>query len=126
MEDDQFIFNERFFHDLKVRLAQNEQANDFADKAKDIRDKIAKRQPDDKTLKWANHGHLGGEAIWACIAKVLQRTGAPNDVCDQIERGMRNDKLKHGADVIAAGPHERRPLEWLARWLLNLERPQLT
>lgn len=125
LEENRFTINEIFFRDLQGRSAEIEQVASFSTRLNDIQTKVTNRSPDSTTTKWANHGHLGGEAIWACIAKVLERSGVSNDICDQVERGMRNDKLKHGADIIAAGPHERRPLEWLARWLLDLEGVQL-
>lgn len=88
---------------------------------KNFQFKINEKNLEGSTIKWASHGHLGGEAIWTCIAKILDLSGVSVEICEQIERGMQNDKFKHGADVIAAGPHERRPLEWLARWLLGFE-----
>ena len=124
LEEAHFELNEAFIGALAARGVERGQVVNFVTRAKAIQRKIAERNPDSRIIKWANHGHLGSEAIWACIAKVLERSGASNDICEQVERGMRSDKLKHGADVIAVGPHERRPLEWLARWLLNLEETQ--
>jgi hypothetical protein len=73
------------------------------------------------TLKWASHGHLGSHVLWTCIAKVLEMLGIEQSACEQVERGMRPEKLRHGADVLASGDAEQRPLNWLVRWLYRLD-----
>lgn len=73
------------------------------------------------TLKWASHGHLGSQVLWSCVAKVLEMLGTEQSACEQIERGMRVEKLKHWADVLALGTAERRPLRWLVQWLYRLD-----
>ncbi len=56
---------------------------------------------------------------------MLEVFGVEAGACEQVERGMQADKLKHGADALAISQNERRPLDWLARWLLGLEGTQL-
>jgi hypothetical protein len=125
VREDYFELNEAFVSSLLTRAVDMRNAQDFITMTRDFQRKILDKKPSDRTIKWASHGHLGGAAIWACIAKLLELSGMTEDTCNQVERGLQSDKLKHGADVVATGPHERRPLEWLAKWLLSIDEAQL-
>ena len=89
----------------------------------DIEDFIASisgAAPSTATMKWASHGHLGHHAIWCCMAYLMEGAGCDKGACDTVERGMRAEKLVHAADTLALSQLEKRPLDWLARWLSGL------
>jgi hypothetical protein len=119
--DSHFWLNEEFSKCLERRGVLPEIAEEFILSERFIQQKIAEQAVAIGTMKWASHGHLGNEAIWCCVAKILELSGVEADACEKIERGMQVDKLKHGADALANSENERRPLDWLARWLLGLE-----
>jgi hypothetical protein len=125
LKNSHFDLNDEIIGGLAIRGVETGVGENFVGVMRDFQRKIGEKDLELGTIKWASHGHLGSESIWACIAKVLDLSGVPHDACELVERGMKSDKLRHGADAIAAGPHERRPLEWLARWLLGIEEGHL-
>jgi hypothetical protein len=123
--DSHFQLDAEFSRCIESRGVHPEIAKQFIHTARAIQQKIGERALPVETMKWASHGHLGNETIWACVAKMLEVFGVEAGACEQVERGMQADKLKHGADALAISQNERRPLDWLARWLLGLEGTQL-
>jgi len=121
IDDANFSLRDELKADLIGRGIAEDIAEQFLSSVADYQARIKARGLPHSVLKWASHGHLGGEVVWSCIARVVQEVDGDSPACEQIERGMKPDKLKHGADVLATAAHERRPLDWVARWLHGLE-----
>lgn len=50
--------------------------------------------------KWLAHGHLGERIIWVCLSFIMQENGCPDEICAQIETGMKDDKLRAGVHFL--------------------------
>lgn len=69
------------------------------------------------SLRWLCHGHLGEEMIWCCAANLAQEFSVGQQMIEAIERGFRNEKQAHHADMLAKQPLEKlEPLDSLIRW----------
>lgn len=121
LQSSDFELDENFAPFLIGRGISRESAENFLAATKAFQKKIREHSLPIQVMKWASHGHLGNEALWSCVAKTLEISGVERGACEQVERGMQADKLKHGADTLAISKDERRPLDWLAQWLLGLE-----
>lgn len=70
--------------------------------------------------RWLCHGHLGDQAIWSCIAHLARETGVANDVAEQIERGLRDVRLRHCADYLCRNDERSHvPLDLAINWLVT-------
>lgn len=68
--------------------------------------------------RWLCHGHLGEQAIWACIGNLATEHGMPAEVAASIARGSRDGKLKHAANhLCGAHTEDRKPLDEAIAWL---------
>ncbi|SAL76848.1 hypothetical protein AWB68_05067 [Caballeronia choica] len=67
---------------------------------------------------WMCHGHLGEQAIWACVANLAQEQGVPTDVASQIERGLGDVRFRHCVDYLCRdGGQTNAPLDSAIDWL---------
>jgi len=117
MADGYFSLHRSFNDALAGRGVDQNLVERFAQEVLGRQAHISEKGANAAALKWACHGHLGTEVIWTCIAKACQEIGVAEAACDQIERGMRAEKLRHGADHLATNNHDRRPLDWIIEWL---------
>lgn len=70
--------------------------------------------------RWLCHGHLGTEAIWACIANLANEMGVTSEIAQQIERGNQAAKFKHAADhLVQENPTCSSPLNEVLDWLVE-------
>lgn len=69
-------------------------------------------------VKWLPHGHVGEDAVWACIAACAHRVGLPHQVCEDIASGAKLERQKFMASLMAKEQDEDiRPLRDVANWL---------
>lgn len=70
--------------------------------------------------RWLCHGHLGEQAIWACIGNLAIEHNMTTDVANAITKGSREGKLKHAANHLCFVPvAERQPLDDAIDWIQN-------
>ncbi len=112
-----FSIEADFQNTLNRRGVSADRARNFAATVATIQQDIRDKRAPLDLLKWGCHGHLGLECVWVCIAHSFEALGCDRDLCDRIEGGLNDDKLKHGADALATGGFERWPLDQLANWL---------
>lgn len=75
-------------------------------------------------LRWLCHGHLGEEIIWCCAANLARGYTSDQQIIEAIERGFRNEKQAHHADMLARQPIEHlEPLDGLIKWSQCSENP---
>lgn len=68
--------------------------------------------------RWLCHGHLGQEAMWACIANLAVEFGLGAEPVRHVERGHREAKLNHAIDHLSRqAAQERAPLNDAIEWL---------
>lgn len=68
--------------------------------------------------RWLCHGHLGEQAIWACIGNLAEEHNVTADVANAIAKGSREGKLKHAANHLCVVPvGERQPLDDAIAWI---------
>ncbi|MFK3720344.1 hypothetical protein ACI2J9_12290 [Pseudomonas fulva] len=63
-------------------------------------------QLDEATLQWICHGHLGEQAIRACLGHLAQRAGYEKSTIQSITHGFKIEKLKLDADHVTTLPEE--------------------
>jgi hypothetical protein len=80
-------------------------------------DQYLKAHFDEEPGKWVCHGHLGEQAIWACVANLALAFGANENIAEAIERGERQDKTKHSVDTICRTQIVCDPLHAAVDWL---------
>ncbi|WNW14070.1 DUF4435 domain-containing protein [Pseudomonas sp. DTU_2021_1001937_2_SI_NGA_ILE_001] len=69
-------------------------------------------------LRWICHGHLGEEAIRASVAKLAHSCGVSQNVCREIERGKKVEKLSHDTDYLSRQDDQSlEPLNQVLRWV---------
>ena len=69
--------------------------------------------------RWLCHGHLGEEAIWACISNLAAEFGMGAEVVRNVERGYKEVRLNHAIDHLSRSPaHESTPLDSAVDWLI--------
>jgi hypothetical protein len=98
----------RNFHaQVNVYLLVNHGARAYAD-----------RFPTTEPGHWLCHGHLGEQAIWACVASLARECGVGNDTATQIERGLNDVRFKHFVDYLCRdNAHPHAPLDSAVEWL---------
>lgn len=68
--------------------------------------------------RWLCHGHLGEEAIWACIANLVNEHLPLNRISKDIERGHKEIRFNHAVDFLSRqNLEESHPLENALLWL---------
>ena len=68
---------------------------------------------------WLCHGHLGEQAIWACVANLAEEHAVPGDVAMQIERGLADVRFRHCVDYLCRQTaHLSAPLDSAVDWLI--------
>lgn len=68
---------------------------------------------------WLCHGHLGEQAIWACVANLAREQGVDNDVATQIERGLNDVRFRHCVDYLCRDENQMHaPLDSAVDWLI--------
>lgn len=69
-------------------------------------------------LRWICHGHLGEQAIRACVARLAINNGVDEKTSKEIERGDKAGKFKHDAKHITSCSDEATyPLRSLLAWV---------
>lgn len=73
-------------------------------------------------LRWVCHGHLGEQAIRACIASIAVKNSVSISAANEIERGDKTGKFKHDAKFIAScSRDETHPLDELLGWIKSAQ-----
>lgn len=73
-------------------------------------------------LRWVCHGHLGEQAIRACIASLAVKNSVNIIAVNEIERGDKTGKFKHDAKFIASCSRaETHPLDELLGWIKSTQ-----
>ncbi|WP_350025810.1 DUF4435 domain-containing protein [Pseudomonas fulva] len=73
---------------------------------------------DEATLQWMCHGHLGEQAIRACIGRLALQAGYEHSTIKSITHGFKTEKLKLDADHVTSLPEERcAPLPAVLEWI---------
>jgi hypothetical protein len=68
--------------------------------------------------RWLCHGHLGEDAIWACIANLARVHNVNNEISNVIERGFKDVRFKLAVDYLARESIELSgPLGSAVEWL---------
>jgi len=68
--------------------------------------------------RWLCHGHLGEEAIWACVANLVAEHLPTNRIAKDIERGHKDLRFNHALDFMTRETLEDCiPLEHAILWL---------
>lgn len=68
--------------------------------------------------RWLCHGHIGEEAIWACIAHLVNEHLPLNRIAKDIERGHKEIRFNHAVDFLSRqNLEESAPLEHALLWL---------
>jgi len=71
-----------------------------------------------ETLQWICHGHLGEQAIRACVARLALNEGINAKIVSEIERGDKPGKFKHDSKHITNySIDETVPLSDLLSWV---------
>lgn len=69
------------------------------------------------TLRWICHGHLGEQAIRACVACLALTSGISDSAISEIERGEKSGKFRHDSKHITTYSRETvAPLNELLSW----------
>lgn len=69
-------------------------------------------------LQWICHGHLGEQAIRACIGKLAQTEGYDTQTIESIEFGFKIEKLKLDSDLVTELPeNSTTPLNHVLHWI---------
>jgi hypothetical protein len=77
---------------------------------------LAARNPE--MLKWICHGHLGEQAIRACVARLAMVHGIDTKTLREIERGDKSGKFKHDSKHITSYNCDAvDPLDKLLHWV---------
>lgn len=61
---------------------------------------------DEATLQWMCHGHLGEQAIRACLGQLALQAGYEHSTIQSITHGFKIEKLKLDADHVTTLPEE--------------------
>ncbi|ELX09959.1 hypothetical protein Jab_2c20430 [Janthinobacterium sp. HH01] len=70
--------------------------------------------------RWICHGHLGEEAIWACISNLTAEFGMNAELIRGVERGYKEVRLNHAIDHLSRAPgNESAPLDSAIDWLIT-------
>lgn len=73
---------------------------------------------DDEPGRWLCHGHLGEEAIWACISNLAIEFGVGGEQGKIVERGYKENRMNHAIDHLSRIPlGESVPLGAAVDWL---------
>lgn len=73
---------------------------------------------DETTLQWMCHGHLGEQAIRACLGQLALQSGYDYSTIKSITHGFKIEKLKLDADHVTSLPEERcSPFPAVLDWL---------
>lgn len=69
-------------------------------------------------LRWICHGHLGEQAIRACVARIALDSGIDQQTVANIERGDKHGKFRHDSKYITTYSRETvAPLNDLLAWV---------
>jgi len=80
--------------------------------------KYAERYTAPEPWHWLCHGHLGEQAIWACVASLASEQGISPDVATQIERGLIDVRFRHCVDYLCRDADQTNtPLDSAIDWL---------
>ncbi|MDI3399418.1 DUF4435 domain-containing protein [Pseudomonas sp. V88_4] len=80
------------------------------------------QQFDQNRLQWICHGHLGEQAIRACIARLAQIEGYDAATIESIEYGFKIEKLKLDSEHVASLPEGvATPLNQVLHWIRHME-----
>lgn len=68
--------------------------------------------------RWICHGHLGEDAIWACIAHLAHEHTGKTELAQAVERGTREARFKHAVDQLSREESSSiEPLGHVVSWL---------
>jgi len=115
--DVDFSCDEQFALDLRRRGVSDQLAVSLVSLIKEISVDIETLRVSELCGRWNAHGHLGGDAVWACIGRIAASHGASPAEADQICHGYRDDRLKASAHVFARNLNEEAvPFDSIIRW----------
>jgi len=87
----------------------------------DLNEQIQNSATDLATIevpRWLCHGHLGEDAVWACVANLAREHNVSNEVAQSVERGSRDVRFKHASDYLSREePTKISPLGDAVDWL---------
>lgn len=70
--------------------------------------------------RWWSHGHLGEDALWACVGRVARLHGVNEKDAETICHGFREEKHQSSAHMMAINfKEEYSPLERVIEWALD-------
>lgn len=70
--------------------------------------------------RWVLHGHLGSEALWACIGMTAIHSGVTPDIGEQIAKGFQQERRRCWLTWLSkAEANVRYPLDLAVDWLLE-------
>jgi hypothetical protein len=68
--------------------------------------------------RWLCHGHLGEDAIWACIGNLASECGVGDETAREVERGYKEMRFNHAVDYLARETlSDSGPLDLAIDWL---------
>lgn len=114
--DNRYLFEAGFFQELAARgVAIPDEYDALSNQNIDIN--IA-MHVEVEPGRWLCHGHLGEEAIWACIASMGGEFGLTAELQRNVERGYKDVRLNHAIDHLSRRPlAECAPLDEVIGWL---------
>jgi hypothetical protein len=68
--------------------------------------------------KWLLHGHIGADALWACVARLGHVAGLGDHITMQVARGNKAERRRYWQEWLATSrPEHRAPLDTAIQWL---------
>ncbi len=115
--DGRYLIEDSLVTDLAARGAAL--PNDFLRLINSNIDTYLATHMDAEPGRWLCHGHLGEEAIWACISNLAADFGLSADLVKNVERGYKEVRLNHAIDHLSQSPdNESAPLDDAIDWLI--------
>lgn len=70
--------------------------------------------------QWLIHGHIGEHCIRSCLAKIFNENGISSEICLDIERGHKKEKMRTDASFLCKIPEEGiSPINKIIDWALS-------
>lgn len=91
--------------------------DDFFEAFSNVSAQLGERTGQDWCGRWWAHGHLGEDALWACVGWIAANSGLCSRDAETICHGHRDDRLHNSAHMMAQNFNEDySPLEQVIEW----------
>lgn len=112
-----FVLLPRFVGGLRARGAPENSTEGLIEEVDEVQRRVVSIGDAAHMSRWKCHGHLGDEAIWACVGQVAIIKGASPADAIGIASGYRDERVRSAADALARYPaRQHSPVAAMLQW----------